>query len=71
MVSSSRPSYHPKYSTPRRCGGNLLTDYSYVDGNFNYQTTFRGDLKSLLQLEEIYFSDTFVGRQVSTGYLKE
>lgn len=53
------------------CGGNLITDYSYINGKLSYQTTFSGTLKSILQIEEIHYCDSLVGRQVSAGYFKE
>lgn len=53
------------------CGENLMTNYSFKDGDFTYQTSFSGSFKSLLQIEEIRYCDSLVGRQVSAGYLKE
>jgi len=52
------------------CVGNLLVDYSYKDGNFNYQTGFIDNHEAIVQTEEIYYQGTLVGTQVSAGYLK-
>lgn len=52
------------------CAGNLIADYSYGYGNFYYQTRFSGDLKAILQIEELYYHGTLVGIQTSAGYLK-
>lgn len=53
------------------CSGNVMTDFSYKDTDFSYQTTFSGSLNFLLQIEEIHFYDSLIGRQISAGYLKE
>lgn len=53
------------------CVGNLLEDFTYIDGNFGYQSRFSGDLNAILQTEEIYYRGKLVGTQVSAGYLKD
>lgn len=52
------------------CAGNPLVDYSYKDGSFDYETRFSGDLKAILQIEELYYHGKLVGTQTSAGYLK-
>lgn len=52
------------------CAGDLLADYSYKDGNYVYHTRFSGDLKAILQTEELYYQGTLIGIQTSAGYLK-
>lgn len=53
------------------CVGNLLADYSYGDGDFDYQTCFSGDPNAILQTEIIYYRSMLVGTQLSAGYLRE
>lgn len=53
------------------CAKDPLIDFSYKDGDFDYKTRFSGELKEVLQIEEIYYHGKLVGMQTSAGYLKE
>ena len=52
------------------CGGNLFTGHVYEDGPFIYETFFRGDIYSLLQVENLYYNNVHAARQVSAGRIR-
>lgn len=49
---------------------NLFTNYIYSNGDFKYETFFQGDMKSLLQMENIYFKGLLVAQQITAGRLR-
>ncbi|KJS10417.1 MAG: hypothetical protein VR67_05170 [Peptococcaceae bacterium BRH_c8a] len=48
-----------------QCQGNLLTDYEYSNGAWHYENRFTGDLQSLLQVENFFYNNQLVARQMS------
>jgi len=52
------------------CGNNLFSNYTYVKGDFKYETYFQGDVHSLLQVENFYYKNSLVAQQITAGRLK-
>lgn len=48
---------------------NFFHNYSATEGDLDYLSAFSGDLKGLLQTEEIFYRGILVFRQVSAGRL--
>lgn len=55
----------------RHCEGQLNTHYTHQHEAWRYETTFRGDVTALLQIEEIRYQERIVARQVAAGRLRE
>lgn len=49
----------------------LFSNYTYEKDILKYKTSFTGDLSSLLQIEDIYYKEQLVAKQISAGRLKE
>jgi len=52
------------------CGGSLIKNHVYENGPFKYETFFQGDIYSVLQVENIYFSNILAAQQISAGKFK-
>lgn len=52
------------------CKDDLFSNYNYNKDILKYQTTFMGDLSSLLQIEDIYYKEILVAKQISSGRIK-
>ena len=52
------------------CGNNLLSNHTYENGIFKYETFLRGDIHSLLQVENFYYKNLLVAQQITAGRLK-
>lgn len=52
------------------CDNNLFSNYTYKNEIFRYETTFQGDVSSLLQVENFYYQELLVAQQITAGRLK-
>lgn len=52
------------------CGENLFSNYIYRNDTFRYETSFQGDLSSLLQVENFYYGNILIAQQITAGRVK-
>jgi hypothetical protein len=52
------------------CDNKLFSNYTYENGTFKYETSFQGDVSSLLQVENFYYKNLLVAQQITAGRLK-
>lgn len=55
----------------KHCQYNLFSDHTYEKGMLKYQTSFQGNLQSLLQIENFYYRNQLVAQQMTAGRLKQ
>lgn len=51
----------------KNCNGDLFSNYIYENGMLKYETTFQGDVNSLLQIENFYYNNLLVAQQMTAG----
>lgn len=54
----------------RNCKDNLFSNYIYENDLFKYETSFQGDVNSLLQIENSYYKILLVAQQITAGRLR-
>lgn len=54
----------------KNCKENLFSEHAYKNGMFKYETYFKGNLSSLLQIENFYYENLIVAQQITAGRLK-
>lgn len=52
------------------CKDNLFSNCTYENDLFKYETSFQGDVYSLLQIENFYYKNLLVAQQITAGRLK-
>lgn len=55
----------------KNCNNDLFSNYEYENGLFKYETTFQGDLYSLLQIENFFYNNLPVAQQMTAGRLRQ
>jgi hypothetical protein len=54
----------------KNCNGDLFSDYQYKNSNLQYKTSFQVNTSALLQMENFFYKDKLIARQMSAGKLK-
>lgn len=51
----------------KSCNGDLFSNHLYKNNMFKYETSFEGDVSSLLQIEDFYYNNLLIAQQITSG----
>lgn len=54
----------------QHCDKDLFMNYTYKKGKLKYESSFEGDVHSILQIENYYYENLLIAQHIAAGRLK-